>query len=448
MGEEARFNIVFDGLIVVDKPEQTVKENLAQLFKCDMARVDGLFCDRSVVIKRDVSEAAANRYIKALLEAGAIARKESASSGPPQPSAPAVAAPPPLEEITARMDAAEGFTDLFLSIVKVSKKGDSHFYEARGLYHGEEVGLRFAIRSSMPAGVVDGQPSQDGFVREAVRMRSTGPESDRFVRALGELYGFPTDQPFTRNVVKTTAFSLNEAPVDMETPGHYKFKLFFEEGNEELYSELFLNFNTAENIIEFREKDTEYRKPLIRTLTKAPDLTLQPTRPREKEESPYAPPTQQVLAAIEAERKDTPEYCELNIIGIEGRLGRVRYLGWSVAALLLFVPFIAIAAFLMQVFMPLGLLAFIAIYGALFVFNISVGVRRLHDISHPGYLLLLLFIPFIGPFFSLYLLLRPGDDGENDFGPPPPPNSTGVTLLAGLGTFAVVVLIIAVIVAQ
>ncbi|MDR3352293.1 MAG: DUF805 domain-containing protein [Zoogloeaceae bacterium] len=442
MAEEARFNVVFDGLIVIDKPEQEVKENLARLFKCDLARIEGLFADRTVVIKRELSEAAANRYIKALLDAGAIARKENANSGPPKPTIPPAPATPQPEEITARMqEEGDGFVDLFFAITNVNKKGDSHFFEVRGLHQGKPVGFRLAVTSKMPAGIVNGQPTRDGFVREGARLRAKGEESDRFVHVLGELYGFPTDQRFTANVVKTTVYSMNDAPVDLDVPGQYKFKLFFEEGNEALYSELFLNIDTKNKRIEIREKDMAYRKPLIQTLIKAPDPALVSVAPRAQEgveERGYVPPTRQAMEALEAERKEEPEYCDLEIFSVDGRLGRVRYAGWLMAVILLLIPVAVFVGFVVAFLPPLGMLLVVAVGGAFLVADVVLTIRRLHDADMPGWLAVLIFIPVIAGFFTLFLLLKPGDDLTNDYGPPPPPNSTGVTVLAGLFVFTVI----------
>ncbi len=49
-----------------------------------------------------------------------------------------------------------------------------------------------------------------------------------------------------------------------------------------------------------------------------------------------------------------------------------------------------------------------------------------------GWFLLLHLVPLIGSLFALLLLIIPGTQGANRFGPPPPPNSTAVKILAWL----------------
>jgi hypothetical protein len=40
--ETVRYKVVFDGLTAFDIPEETVKANLARLFKCDLSRIEPL----------------------------------------------------------------------------------------------------------------------------------------------------------------------------------------------------------------------------------------------------------------------------------------------------------------------------------------------------------------------------------------------------------------------
>ena len=66
------------------------------------------------------------------------------------------------------------------------------------------------------------------------------------------------------------------------------------------------------------------------------------------------------------------------------------------------------------------------------VIGVFIGVQRLHDMGWSGWLWLLNFVPVIGSVFALLMLIIPGTQGVNRYGPPPPPNSTGVKVLAWL----------------
>jgi len=59
-------------------------------------------------------------------------------------------------------------------------------------------------------------------------------------------------------------------------------------------------------------------------------------------------------------------------------------------------------------------------YGlATLVPNISVAVRRLHDINKSGWWMLIALIPILGSIWLLVLEVTEGDKGKNDYGPDP-----------------------------
>ncbi len=55
---------------------------------------------------------------------------------------------------------------------------------------------------------------------------------------------------------------------------------------------------------------------------------------------------------------------------------------------------------------------------AVFVPNLAVGVRRLHDTGKSGWLMLIALIPLAG-LYLLYLFTVEGDAGPNEYGPDP-----------------------------
>ncbi|MCL2075709.1 MAG: DUF805 domain-containing protein [Betaproteobacteria bacterium] len=136
---------------------------------------------------------------------------------------------------------------------------------------------------------------------------------------------------------------------------------------------------------------------------------------------------------------DTEEFAELNWLSFEGRLGRIRYLAWAI----IFGFAVGGAAGVVGALVgpiALGLLMFLAAIAAI-VFNISLTVRRLHDINASGWLALLLLVPVLGNLFALALLFWPGTAGENDYGPPPPPNPIALNIMLVVGIVLFVVMI-------
>lgn len=141
--------------------------------------------------------------------------------------------------------------------------------------------------------------------------------------------------------------------------------------------------------------------------------------------SPYAPPQTNVAEQL-------PQYSELKVFSVNGRIGRVRYLGWTMAMLLCMLPLMLLFAGASVMSSVLGTLIMAVGVIAMIVIGVFIGVQRLHDIGWSGWLWLLNFVPFIGSVFALLMLIIPGTQGVNRYGPPPPPNSTGVKILAWL----------------
>lgn len=86
---DGKFNVVFRGQIVKSFDLQTVKENLAKLFKSTPDAMERLFTGAEVVIRKDLDYAGAMKYQSALRNAGALALIKEVEAAPsePQPSA-------------------------------------------------------------------------------------------------------------------------------------------------------------------------------------------------------------------------------------------------------------------------------------------------------------------------------------------------------------------------
>jgi uncharacterized membrane protein YhaH (DUF805 family) len=112
-----------------------------------------------------------------------------------------------------------------------------------------------------------------------------------------------------------------------------------------------------------------------------------------------------------------------------GRFGRLSYVAWLML--------VSITLNLVQFILNLGLgpagggapeqsgFIAIAIIGLtlmltllMVVASILFAIRRLHDVDLSGWWLLLSLVPLVNIFLGLFLLLKPGTDGANRFGPP------------------------------
>jgi uncharacterized membrane protein YhaH (DUF805 family) len=150
-------------------------------------------------------------------------------------------------------------------------------------------------------------------------------------------------------------------------------------------------------------------------------------------DSPYAPPRASVGESL-------PAFAELKPFSVEGRIGRLRFLAWTMVLSLVGIPVVGVFALI-----GLGLISGDSttglIIGGIFAFflfiafviiSILFSVQRLHDIGWSGWLWLLNLVPFVGSFFPFVIMVVPGNTDANRYGPPPPPNSTAVKVLCSL----------------
>jgi len=280
---DTRFKIVFAGQLMPGMALDTVKDNLARLFKSDAGKIATLFSGAPVALKRDLTEAEADKYLAALQQAGAQARKE--------------------------VDLAAG-----LSLA------DTH-------------------ESDAPE-----QPAQ----LENMSCPKCGHEQSAAAEC--SACGIIIDKYLARQA-KAPATGTSGAP------------------------------------------------------------------------SPYSTP-QSDLGESRA------EVGELKVLTTNGRIGRVRYLGWTMGMILLGLLAYTIAAGAMALSPIIGGILMIPVGIGALVISVMIGVQRLHDIGWSGWLWLLNFVPLVGSVFALLMLVVPGTPTANRYGPPPPPNSGGVIALA------------------
>ena len=131
--------------------------------------------------------------------------------------------------------------------------------------------------------------------------------------------------------------------------------------------------------------------------------------------NPYATPEANVATRTE-------EYGEVKILTTAGRLGRVRYIGYTIGMTIL----ISILGAVVAAINPI--IGVLIIYPAIFTVTIMLTIQRCHDFNTTGWLSIISLIPLV----NLVFWFIPGTDGENDYGKKTPPNTTGVIVLASL----------------
>lgn len=150
-------------------------------------------------------------------------------------------------------------------------------------------------------------------------------------------------------------------------------------------------------------------------------------------QSPYAPPRATVGDTF-------PTFSTLKPFSFEGRIGRLRYLAWTMALTLVTLGigsvfgifgFALISSDSTAGLVLVGLLAFILVV-VLAIASVLFMIQRLHDIGWSGWLWLLTLVPFVGSIFPFAIMVVPGNATANRYGSPPPPNTTAVKVLCAL----------------
>jgi len=135
----------------------------------------------------------------------------------------------------------------------------------------------------------------------------------------------------------------------------------------------------------------------------------------------------------------------------KGRIGRLRYLAYSVGAYFLtYIPMAAIMGIAysigdsgsmnpLLISIPMGIVGII-----MFVFFIIITKRRLNDLNRTGWLSLLFIIPLVNIVIWIYTVFFSGTKGNNNYGPMPTKNPPFMWVAAILPIIAIIGILAAV----
>ena len=138
------------------------------------------------------------------------------------------------------------------------------------------------------------------------------------------------------------------------------------------------------------------------------------------------------------------QYSQVKVWSAAGRIGRVRYIAYSIGyPLLIMLALMTVGMLIARVTgnpKILMVLTFVA-YAAVFVMMVFITIQRAHDFNASGWFALLVLVPLL----NLIFWIIPGTDGENRFGLPTPPNRAGtvivaliIPIIAGVGILAAI----------
>lgn len=123
------------------------------------------------------------------------------------------------------------------------------------------------------------------------------------------------------------------------------------------------------------------------------------------------------------------EYQDVRLFAVSGRIGRLRYIAYSIGVAFLAMFGIGILVGLAGAagVAAVGGVLTVAAWVIIVVLQIMLTIQRCHDFNATGWLAILWLIPLV----NLVFWFIPGTDGENRFGSPTAPNSV-LTVIAAL----------------
>jgi hypothetical protein len=180
----------------------------------------------------------------------------------PAPAAPTA----PSSEITSEIKKGTGI-DLAFAIQQQDITADgSRILQARGTYKGADVGLIVVLGPKWES-VAPTEKSTFVFHTGSVQYRTIGEPSNALLAALDELYGTKLSPKAMRAETSFAGISLQGDPGNL-AQGEVRLKLTFESTDPERQAELYTNVDLQRQTLHVSEKDSSYRKALVRALTK------------------------------------------------------------------------------------------------------------------------------------------------------------------------------------
>ncbi|WP_437919370.1 DUF805 domain-containing protein [Sphingobacterium sp. LRF_L2] len=117
-----------------------------------------------------------------------------------------------------------------------------------------------------------------------------------------------------------------------------------------------------------------------------------------------------------------------NYANFEGRARRKEFWMFILIYIAIYIALLIVSGILSFISESLGLLVYglLSLVGlALLIPYLAVGIRRLHDSGNPTWYIVFAFIPLVN-FYFLYLMVKEGDRGPNEFGPDPKADENGI----------------------
>ena len=166
----------------------------------------------------------------------------------------------------------DGFIDCVLKIIDLTETDDSYKFHLKSSYDDNVLGMDVVVVKNIRSGFDnDTKIIKSNVYREGVIFKSSGEESNNLISTLAKLYDLK-ESSFEMVAKETfTAIALHQGCIDMLVEP-VKIKLFGKDDDEESldeeYYESFFNIDLKNGYVYWNEKDSDYRNPLIKALSK------------------------------------------------------------------------------------------------------------------------------------------------------------------------------------
>lgn len=152
---------------------------------------------------------------------------------------------------------------------------------------------------------------------------------------------------------------------------------------------------------------------------------VKPYDSKQFDPNPYRAPT----ADVDRDAHEGPGATQpVRVFSVSGRIGRVRYIGYSIGLTLLVGALLMALAVFAAVVVRVEAMALVSIVGWISIIGLQVmlTIQRCHDFNTSGWAAVFVVVPLA----ALVYWFIPGTDGPNRYGAPTPPNSKGTVALA------------------
>jgi hypothetical protein len=164
----------------------------------------------------------------------------------------------------------EGFVDLTFRISDLSDSGEHYRFHLTASHKNRTVGMDVVLVKGIQGGFnAKMNLVKKHIYRLGVRFLRSGPESDRLISAISELYIATSSPKRMVNEETFTALALHQGHLAIESEP-VKLKIFGNDGepfDEDAYYESFFNVDLPNGFVFWNEKDPDYRKALLRALS-------------------------------------------------------------------------------------------------------------------------------------------------------------------------------------